>query len=236
MPNLKNSFSEGEEELVEAAIVDFGLGNLFSVKNACERVGMQAVITTSKGSILRSDAVILPGIGAFGDAIGALRKLGLVEILQDVATSAKPLIGICLGMQLLMTESFEFGRHEGLGAVDGQVVPFTNPIEGSEKLKVPQVGWNRIFRTFRDGVPSNAGCWTDSPLMGLPDGEFMYFVHTYYVKPRDAGVILATSRYGNIEFCSSLMQKNVFATQFHPERSGPQGLQIYHNFLSFVKR
>jgi glutamine amidotransferase len=219
--------------VISIAIVDFGLGNLYSVKNACEHVGMSATITSSEAIIARSDAVILPGIGAFGGAMGTLNRLGLVDVLRQVALSSQPLIGICLGMQLFMTESFEFGRHAGLGIISGQVVRFTDALEGSENLKVPQVGWNRIFPKNQSHT---ADSWATSPLAGLQDGEFMYFVHSYYVKPKDSEVILSTTRYGNIEFCSSLIHKNIFATQFHPERSGPQGLRIYRNLASFIKR
>jgi glutamine amidotransferase len=215
--------------LVDAVIVDFGLGNLYSVKHACEHVGLQASISNTKDAIEHSDVIILPGIGAFGDAILTLTKLGLVRVLREAALSGKPLIGVCLGMQLLMTESYEFGKHLGLGLVEGQVVRFEGPVEGSEKLKVPQVGWNRIMKKGNSE-------WDNSPLVGVRDGEFMYFVHSYYVQPSDSRVVLATTQYGNIEFCSSLISKNIFATQFHPERSGPRGLEIYGNIASFAKR
>jgi len=223
-------------EMVKIAIVDYGLGNLFSVKHACEYVGMHATVTSSKEEILRADAVILPGIGAFGDAMEALEKLDLSNTLRDIA-SEKPLVGICLGMQLLMTESFEFGKHHGLEIIDGQVVRFEDLMPGSKKVKVPQVGWNRILRragklSGDDKSDSATGSWAGSPLRGLHDGEFMYFVHSFYVRPQDSRVILSISRYGDIEFCSSLQYRNVFATQFHPERSGPQGLQIYRNLAA----
>lgn len=223
-------------EMVKIAIVDYGLGNLFSVKHACEYAGMQATITSSKEEILRANAIILPGIGAFGDAMEALERLDLSNTLRDIA-SEKPLVGICLGMQLLMTESFEFGKHHGLEIIDGQVVRFEDPMSGSKKLKVPQVGWNQILRRAgqlsRDSKSDSAtGSWAGSPLRGLHDGEFMYFVHSFYVKPQDSRVILSISRYGDIEFCSSLQYQNIFATQFHPERSGPQGLQIYRNLAA----
>jgi glutamine amidotransferase len=197
---------------------------------------MQATITSSKEQILDADGVILPGIGAFGDAMDALEKLDLANTLRDIAPE-KPLVGICLGMQLLMTESFEFGKHNGLGIIDGQVVRFENPMSGSEKLKIPQVGWNRIYRRTEqlsgEGESDvDADSWAGSPLMGLRDGEFMYFVHSFYVRPKDSRVILSISRYGDIEFCSSLQYGNIFATQFHPERSGPLGLQIYRNLAA----
>jgi glutamine amidotransferase len=231
--------SEGKQ--IKAAIVDYGLGNLFSVKHACEHVRMQAVITSSKDEIFHADVVILPGVGAFGDAIAALKRLDLMNPLKEIAASDKPLIGICLGMQLLMTESFEFGHHKGLGIIVGPVVKFEDPVGALGKLKVPQVGWNRIYektgrRTRQQGKGTSQDSWSASPLQGLDDGEFMYFVHSYYAKPEDPDVVLSASCYGNVEFCSSLRHRNIFASQFHPERSGLQGLHIYRNVASLIQR
>ena len=229
------------------AIVDYGMGNLFSVKHACEQAGLAASITGSKREVLAADAVILPGVGAFGDAMESLGKLDLVGPIRDIAESAKPLIGICLGMQLFMTESCEFGRHRGLGIIEGPVLRFSNSTEGSglgrdwrsRRLKVPQVGWNRIFwnrggpAQVEKGGPS-PGPWSDSLLAGLDDGAFMYFVHSFYAAPEDSRLGLSTSEYGETKFCSSLTYRNVFACQFHPERSGPDGLQVYRNLASLI--
>ena len=211
------------------AIVDYGMGNLFSVQQACQQVGMQATITPDAREVREADAVILPGVGAFGEAMATLRQLGLAEALQEVAGAGKPVLGICLGMQLLMTDSDEFGRHKGLDLIKGDVVRFEAPSTGSRILKVPQIGWNRVFQTGRDA-------WEQSYLHGLKDGECMYFVHSYYVKPVDPQVVLATSRYGHIEFCSALRQDNVTACQFHPERSGPPGLRIYRNLAMQIQQ
>jgi glutamine amidotransferase len=201
---------------------------------------MEAVITSSKDEIFDSDVIILPGVGAFGDAMAALKRLDLVSPLKEIATSDKQLIGICLGMQLLMTESYEFGNHKGLGIIEGPVVRFNNSTVPAGKLKVPQVGWNRVHgRNDRHFVANykdeNRNPWSSSPLQGLRDGEFMYFVHSFYAKPEDPKVVLSISRYGDIELCSSLKYRNIFACQFHPERSGPKGLEIYKNVASFVK-
>lgn len=236
------------EKQVTAAIVDYGLGNLFSVKQACRHVGMQAHITSSKKDILAADVVLLPGVGAYRDAMTALSKRDLVRPLQDIAQSETLLVGICLGMQLLMTESYEFGQHKGLGIIEGAVVPFENPVEtfgvaNSEpprKLKVPQIGWNRICHTEgildpdKQDKPKEA-FWNASPLAGLQNGEFMYFIHSYYVCPEDKDLLLSTSHYGQIEFCSSLQHLNIFACQFHPERSGQQGLHIYRNIATLAQ-
>jgi imidazole glycerol-phosphate synthase subunit HisH len=211
------------------AIVDYGLGNLYSVQHACGHAGMSAAVTSSKEDILAADAVILPGVGAFGDAMANLRRLDLVGPLRDIAQSRKPLVGICLGMQLIMSESFEFGRHEGLGIVRGPVVRFEQPTEGSRTLKVPQVGWNRIY-------PAKQGAWAGTLLEGQREGEHMYFVHSFYAKPADPAAALAVSRYGHIEFCSALRLGNVMAFQFHPERSGPAGLRVYSGLAKLISQ
>lgn len=222
----------------EVCIVDYGLGNLFSIKNACAWAGMTAISSDSSRDILRADIVILPGVGAFGDAISALHRLDLAPPIKDVAASQKPLIGICLGMQLLMTESYEFGRHPGLGLIPGTVVRFKEHTEDGGKLKVPHVGWNRIFRTKsqteEESKPenqnqNNCNRWSGTPLEGTADAEYMYFVHSFFVQPEQSKVVLSTTKYGETEFCSSLEYNNIFASQFHPERSGPRGLEIYRS-------
>ncbi|MFH0954149.1 MAG: imidazole glycerol phosphate synthase subunit HisH [Verrucomicrobiota bacterium] len=232
---------KGNAIQTQVAIVDYGLGNLFSVKHACEFAGLQAAVTSTRDLILAADAVILPGVGAFGDAMGALERLDLVGPLRDVASSGKPLVGICLGMQLLMTESYEFGLHKGLGLARGPVVHFDNPMEGGKRCKVPQVGWNRIYRrtdASRETPEATSGQdpWGASLLRGLADGEFMYFVHSFYCRPEDRDVVLSFSQYGHVEFCSSLKMGNVYGFQFHPERSGPRGLEIYSNLAAAITR
>jgi glutamine amidotransferase len=212
--------SERESPLV--AVVDYGMGNLFSVKRACEEVGLGAVITTSARDVARAAAVIVPGIGAFEDAMATLHRLDLVSVLRDVAASDTPFLGVCLGMQLLMTESHEFGRHRGLGVVEGDVLPLRAAL-GTANAKVPHVGWTPIHAGPR------MGAWRASFLDAVPDGAHMYFVHSFYVAPADPGVVLATAEYGGFEYCVSLRRRNVFACQFHPERSGRQGLAIYRS-------
>ncbi len=231
--------SMNREEQTKVAIVDYGLGNLFSVKHACEYAGMQGVITSNKQEIIDADAVILPGVGAFSSAMKSLKELDLVGPLRDIALSEKPLIGICLGMQLLMTESCEFGIHQGLNIISGSVVRFEQPKNSSTKLKVPHVGWNRVVRKKpkrfgEDSSDSTPVDWSDPLLIDLQDGVFMYFVHSFYVKPDESDVVLLTTKYGDVEFCSALKRRNVFACQFHPERSGPQGLQMYKNIASII--
>lgn len=211
------------------AIVDYGLGNLYSVARACERVGLDSQITSEKSEILAADGVILPGVGAFGDAMANLRRLDLVGPLRQIAHTQVPLLGICLGQQLLMSESEEFGCHAGLNIIPGRVVHFGQPQGRDGTLKVPQVGWNRIFRRER---PQSGDRWADTPLAGLADGTYMYFVHSFYVQPEDENVVLSVSHYGDVSFCSAIHRDNIVAFQFHPERSAQSGLQVYERFAT----
>lgn len=245
MPLEVSAISEVHTKSV--AIVDYGLGNLFSVAQACRHVGMSPMITATSKEILEADVVILPGVGAFGDAMEHLEQLDLVVPLQEVAQTDKPLIAICLGMQLLMTESEEFGNHRGLGIVDGPVFHLTGSLNATDtaqervtrNFKVPEVGWNHIYRPQADGGSSQSNSdtdsWSSSPLSGIENGEYMYFVHSYYVQPEDQNVVLSLSQYGDFEFCSSLNLRNIYGFQFHPERSGLPGLQIYQNIHSNPK-
>lgn len=212
------------------AIVDFGLGNLYSVRHACRKVGLDAEITSSRQTILNADAVILPGVGAYRDAMQNLHKLDLVGVLRDIATSGKPLLGVCLGMQLLMSESFEFGHYEGLDIIKGSVVHFGQPREDEHTLKVPQIGWNCIHKS------AQSADWRTSLLAGVPDHAYMYFVHSYIVQPEDQNMVLSTTRYGDVEFCSSLQKGTVFACQFHPERSSQWGITVYQNLAALLDR
>ncbi|MFA5844070.1 MAG: imidazole glycerol phosphate synthase subunit HisH [Coriobacteriia bacterium] len=217
------------ERGAKVAIVDYGMGNLFSVKHACSHVGLDAEITADRDAVLAADAVILPGVGAFGDAMVTLRDLGMDTALREVAQRGTPLFGICLGLQLLMEVSHEFGEHEGLGLVPGEVVHLGAPRDGDRVLKVPQVGWNALMREPRaDGSDAWAGTWFE----GLADGTAMYFVHSFVVSPAGAADVLARTRYGDVTFCSALRYRNVFACQCHPERSGPDGLRVYSDFAA----
>jgi glutamine amidotransferase len=221
------------------AIVDYGLGNLFSVQQVCRRVGLDPLITSERDDILEADAVFLPGVGAFGDAIQALTKLDLIGPIREVHESGRLVVGICLGMQLLMSVSYEFGKHPGLGIVSGSVVRFETDRTAVERLKVPHIGWEPIHKPVRffsqgNGQSASKDRWEGSALAGLREGEFMYFVHSYYVVPDDDATVLSLSRYGDTDFCSSLWVKNAVGFQFHPERSGPQGLRIYQNLASII--
>ena len=221
------------ETYAEVAIVDYGLGNLYSVKHACTHAGLRARITSDPAEIRGADATVLPGVGAFGDAMATLERLDLSGAIRDVVAAGKPLVGICLGLQLLMSESEEFGCHRGLGIIEGTVVKFAEPRRGDRRLKVPHIGWNGVHRIpYLDATAEDP--WSDTILRGMADGEALYFVHSYVVKPTQPGTRLSATTYGDIEFCSSLRYRNITACQFHPERSGPKGLNIYRNLAEQI--
>jgi glutamine amidotransferase len=206
-------------------VIDYQMSNLYSVKNACRYNGIDVMITSDKNEVISADAVILPGVGAFSDAVSNLKKLDLICPIKDFVDSGKPFMGICLGMQLLFSESEEFGRSEGLALIPGKVVRF----DVSGNIKVPHVGWSPI-----NSPKSSARKWEDSPLKDVQENEYMYFVHSFYAVPENNKDILSVTSYGNNEFCSSVLRGNVFATQFHPEKSANEGLKIYSKWLREV--
>lgn len=213
---------------IDVAIIDYGLGNLFSIKHACEHVGLSVQITNDAKEVVAARSVILPGVGAFADAMKSLVKLDLVSPIKDVAASNTPLLGICLGQQLLFTESEEFGNTKGLDLIPGKVQYFPVQTVEDRTLKVPQVGWNTI-------TPPTANAWHGTLLESVPLGTDMYFVHSCYVVPENTDAVLTVTTYGEVEFCSGSRHKNITAFQFHPERSGVGGLQIYKNFLQQIR-
>ena len=201
------------------AIIDYGMGNLRSVQKGFERVGFDAVVTADPRVVLEADRVVLPGVGAFPDCMRNLEQGGFVDPLLKVLQDGRPFLGICLGLQLLFTESEEFGVHKGLNVIPGRVVRFPEGMtEGEEELKVPHMGWNQV--SIKRRPPA---------LQGIEDGANFYFVHSYYVQPEDTAVVATTTGYG-IEFCSSIWKDNIVATQFHPEKSQEKGLAILKNF------
>lgn len=204
---------------LDVAIVDHSLGNLFSVKQACVHVGLSAEITADSSEIDDARAVILPGVGAFEDAMATLKRRDLIKPVLEAAASGRPLLGICLGFQLLMSSSEEFGVHEGLDLMPGRVIRFDER-DLDARLKVPQIGWNRIFAEK---------AWSGSLLDGIKDGESMYFLHSYYVVPDDSDLSFSSTQYGAHRYCSVAAKANVFGCQFHPEKSGREGLKIYAN-------
>jgi imidazole glycerol-phosphate synthase subunit HisH len=203
----------------KVAIVEYQLGNLFSIANTCRKVGINAEISSDSSEILNAKALILPGVGAFGDAMNALKEKGLDKIIKEFVDSGKPVMGVCLGMQLFFEKSFEFGEKEGLGILKGSVKKFPDYIE-DKRMTIPHIGWNQIF-------PRDGATWENSPLEGMKKNEFMYFVHSFYVDPLDQEIVLTKTNYSGFEYCSSVFKGNVFATQFHPEKSGEHGIEIF---------
>jgi len=202
------------------AIVDYGMGNLRSVEKALSRTGAAVRVTSDAGQILGADGVVLPGVGAFGACMDNLASRGLVEPVRAAVRSGRPFLGICLGLQLLFEESEEFGPVRGLGVLPGRVVRFAG--RALDGLKIPQMGWNRL--RIRRSVPE---------LAGIEEGAYVYFVHSYYVVPTDADLTVASTDYG-VTFAAAIAWNNVFACQFHPEKSQSVGLRLLANFAARV--
>jgi glutamine amidotransferase len=200
------------------AIIDYGMGNLRSVQKALERVGHAATITDDPAVLADASKLILPGVGAFRDAIGAIEARGLADPIRAAIEGGKPFLGVCLGLQLLFDTSYEDGTYRGLGIVPGEVVRFELPGE----FKVPHMGWNQISLRRRAPI-----------LSGISDGDYFYFVHSYYVVPRDESVIALETDYA-ASFCSGIWRDNLFAVQFHPEKSQDAGLKLLKNFAELA--
>lgn len=206
-------------------IVDYGLGNLFSVQRALNLVGAENTkISPEKTDIDNASRVVLPGVGAFGDGMKNLEERDLVSALQKYAQSGRPLLGVCLGMQLIMSQSEEFGLHSGLDLVPGNVRKLEFDTEGG--FKIPHIGWNALEKS------NGAEIWDETVLEGIDEGASMYFNHSYIVVPENRSVSLATTNYGKDTYCSVLRKDNITGAQFHPELSGDDGLRLYRNFVN----
>ena len=201
------------------AIIDYGVGNLFSLKSSLKQLGLEAVVTADADTIRKADRLILPGVGAFADAMAKLEATGLVPVMKEEA-ERKPLLGICLGMQLLFERSFEYGEHLGLGLLGGEVAPLkedlTDPV-----CKVPHMGWNRLSLSHP----------ADPVWQGMGEDPYFYFVHSYYPVPEDSSLVAASCTYG-VRFAAAIRRGNLVATQFHPEKSQKLGVQLLKNFVS----
>ena len=205
----------GRMEIMMIAIIDYGVGNLFSLCSSLKAIGADAVITGDSELIKKADKLILPGVGAFGDAIKKLRSTGLDKLILEEAKSGKPIMGICLGMQLLFEKSYEYGCHEGLGLIKGEVVPMEDKIPAD--LKIPHIGWNSLI--FKK----------ENPIFKyINNGDCVYFVHSFYAENCD-DALLATAEYGN-ELTAAVAKDNIYGCQFHPEKSGSVGLNILKAF------
>ena len=203
------------------AVIDYGVGNLFSLCSSLERIGAQAVITSDPEVIRKARKLILPGVGAFADAAQKLRDSGLDKLIKEEVSRGKEIMGICLGMQLLFEKSYEFGEHQGLGLLKGSVIPMEGTIPA--QLKIPHIGWNALHF-----------CKDSKLLRYIKDGDFVYFVHSYYASDCDESVI-ATAEYGK-ELTAAVQQGNVMGCQFHPEKSGEVGLKILRAFCETEER
>ena len=198
------------------AIVDYGVGNLFSLRSSFAAIGAEVTVTADSAVLRAADKILLPGVGAFGDAAQKLRDTGLTPVLRELVASGKPLLGICLGMQLLFEKGYEYGEHEGLGLIPGAVRPIADVIPAS--LKIPHIGWNALHLRG------------ESPLLrDVAEGDCVYFVHSYYADT-PADYVLATAEYG-AELTAAVARDNVYGCQFHPEKSGTVGLNILKAFV-----
>ncbi|MBD3197782.1 MAG: imidazole glycerol phosphate synthase subunit HisH [Candidatus Lokiarchaeota archaeon] len=204
------------------AIIDYGLGNLKSISKLLNHLNVKNKITAEDNEILDADGIILPGVGAFRDAMSNLKDRCLIPILRKSISQKKPLFGICLGMQLLFSKSFEMGETRGLDFINGEVLLF----DKSKVDKVPQIGWNSVnFTKINNYLINN-----------IASSSYFYFVHSYYCVPENKELILGKTKYGEIEFCSMICKDNIIATQFHPEKSSKDGIEIYRNFINYCKR
>jgi len=207
-------------------VIDYGLGNIKSIKNAFEALGVEVILSREKEAILNADGVVLPGVGAFSHGMNNLIEYGLDDIIREYVITDKPLLGICLGMQMMMEESEEFGITKGLGLIKGRVIKI--PVHQTKKIKLPHISWNEIKVKSVD--------WEDTILEDVPKDSNMYFVHTFIAKPYYKDNILSVTEYENVEFCSSVKKDNIYGCQFHPEKSASMGLGIIKNFIKICKK
>jgi glutamine amidotransferase len=205
-------------------IIDYGVGNLKSLKRAFVESGSEPIISEDSKLIAAADALVLPGVGAFSAGMHGLAERGLVEVVRNFAASGKPMLGICLGAQLLFSEGQELGIFNGLGSIPGKVVAFP-PLKDNEK--VPHMGWN----TLRPSAGQN---WEGTILSGLDAGVYAYFVHSYIMEPQQENVVLATTTYGGCTFPAVVRQGSIYGVQFHPEKSATDGLAMIKNFIALV--
>lgn len=209
-------------------VVDYGFGNLFSIVKAFKHLGLEVKISAKPKDIMSADAVVLPGVGAFGDGMNGLRKRGFIKPLIDFAKSGKPFMGICLGMQFLFDYSDEFGSHKGLGLIRGRVKKI--PLSKDSNYKIPHIGWNKL------SFPGHRKDWQETILSSTKEGDQVYFVHSFAGYPSEKKDILATTKYGRKIITAAVMKNSIIGTQFHPEKSGEIGLRILSEFIRLIKK
>jgi glutamine amidotransferase len=206
-------------------VIDYGCGNLLSVSRALEYLGAVVTITGDRAAVLDADRLVLPGVGAFGKAMEELNRLGLVDAIRQFGRSGRPFFGICLGMQLMLQRSYEFGRHEGLGLIPGEVVPIPETTADGEPLKRPHIGWNELEK-------AHGASWKHTTLDDAIEGQAVYFVHSFVSHPESESHILAHADYKGRKLVAAIGDGALQGIQFHPEKSGTVGLRILENFLS----
>ncbi|MBI5720028.1 MAG: imidazole glycerol phosphate synthase subunit HisH [Burkholderiales bacterium] len=216
---------------MKVTVVDYGIGNLFSVGRALQACGAEVVFAADTAGVSGAGHLVLPGVGAFAGGMQGLRERGLVEPIRKHALAGRPLLGICLGMQMLATSSEEFGQHEGLDLIPGRVLamPADHAPPGSGSLKIPAIGWRQLR-------PGPRGEWQGTPLAGCEPGTSTYFVHSFHVVPDDEAHLLASYAYGGHRITAAIGKGRIFGTQFHPEKSGAAGLKILQAFLQLPAR
>lgn len=208
-------------------VIDYGMGNLLSVKRGLEYCGATVEITSNRKKIAAAKRVVLPGVGAFGNAMFELQQQGLVEVINEVAALGIPLLGICLGMQLLLSESEEFGLTQGLNLISGRVVPVPNRSIMGTPQKIPHIGWNTLVTS------KSKSNWNDTILSTTPFGSSVYFVHSFMALPSNENDRIADCIYGGIPIAAVINRANIYGCQFHPEKSGSIGLSILKEFLKY---
>lgn len=209
----------------EVAVIDYGVGNLLSVRRGLEHCGAEVVVTPDSDAILSAAHVVLPGVGAYSDAMKELRSRGLDEVVREVAARGIPLLGICLGMQLLLDQSEEFGTNIGLALIPGRVVPVSATTKDGAAQKTPHIGWNALV------LPLGLENWDGTLLQDVREGDAVYFVHSYMANPTDEADRIANCLYGGNSVSAVIGRQNIFGCQFHPEKSGKVGLNVLRRFL-----
>ena len=211
--------------MMSTVVIDYGIVNLKNILRSFEYIGVPIDSAVDPDQVLKADRIILPGVGAFASGMNELRTRGMDEAVKCIANTGRPVLGICLGMQMLLDSSIEYGQHQGLGLIPGSVVPIPTNSVGMGRRKIPHIGWNALR------YPSHASSWKNSCLNRAPEGSFFYFVHSFMVVPEKSSHILAQCIYEGLPVTAAIKKDNITGLQFHPERSGPIGLEILHEFM-----
>ena len=210
---------------MSTVVIDYGIVNLKNILRSFEYIGVPIDSAVDPDQVLKADRIILPGVGAFASGMNELRTRGMDEAVKCIANTGRPVLGICLGMQMLLDSSIEYGQHQGLSLIPGSVVPIPTNSVGMGGRKIPHIGWNALR------YPSHASSWKNSCLNRAPEGSFFYFVHSFMVVPEKSSHILAQCIYEGLSVTAAIKKDNITGLQFHPERSGPIGLEILHEFM-----